>query len=286
MTKQIPPLLCATLALVATANSHAETVAYFKFDEGSGQNTASTGGDPNVDPLLRGFSSTQGGDPAWVTGVQGTGFGYDGDNLFAAYQQSQSDSAELVQTGDFTVELFFRPDALPANNNSFTLVSLYDEPGVASRNYEMRIRTTGGGLTFLEGAYDNTTGLVGGVPFGSAALSVGETYYASLIYDATANTLTTRVLNFNDDSFDYTDIETGVATITGSFTDPAFSIGARTNGGTNYEQNFNGMIDEVRISDSIVVVNDQLFSTIPEPSSFALIGGLLALGSVMFHRRN
>ncbi len=272
-----------------TASSPAATVGYFKFDEGSGQNAASTGG--VADPLLLGFSTSNGGDPDWVAGVDGTGLDFDPSDgaagNFVAYNQSQGNSATLVQTGDFTIELFFRPDALPVGgNNSQTLISLYNEPGNSTRNYELRIRTTtgAGNPTFLEGLYGNNSGLVGGVPFGSADLVEGETYFAALTYDATADTLTTRIENLNNSLFSFTTVESGVTTLAPAvFDNPAFSIGARTNGGTSYENNFDGLIDEVRISNSIVAEGDLLINVIPEPGS--AIAGMVGLGLLGMRRR-
>lgn len=280
--KRFTPLIAAGVcaAGIVTTTSHAATIAYFKFDEGSGQDAASTG-TMGVNPLKLGFSNSTGGDPAWVTGVEGSGLDFDpSGNNFVAYNPSQSDSAALTQDSSFTIELFFRPDNLPVGGNtSQTLISLYEEDGgLSTRNYELRLRTTTGtgNPTFLEGLYQNDNGLVGGVPFGSAALTAGETYYAALIYDASTDTLTTRLNNV-------TDVETGVVTTDGVFTDPAFVIGARTNGGTNYEQNFDGLIDEVRISNSVLIESELLINTIPEPGSMALLAA--GTGLVFARRR-
>ena len=66
--------------------------------------------------------------------------------------------------------------------------------------------------------------------------------------------------------------------------DTDFSLGNEMRDFNGNTEPFNGLIDEVRISD-IARTADQFIFAIPEPSSYAAIAGALALGAVALRRR-
>lgn len=291
---QTTALAAVAIAAAAATTAQAATVAYFEFNEGEGQTAASTGG--VADPLTLGFSTSASGDPDWVSGVSGTGLDFNGlnanpnDNDFVGYAPNRTtgtpDSA-LVQSGSFTIEAFFRLDSVPAVNEIRSIVSLYESDpngpatgtGLGNAHYQLRVRNSAGN-TVLESAFQTDAGTafsraVFGNPFPSAALAVGEVYYGAMIYDADAATLTTRLDSISETT-------NGVGAPDTSINLPRFVIGARTNGFSGYGQHFDGLIDQVRISDAVVAEGDLLINVIPEPTSAA--AAMLGLGLLAARR--
>jgi hypothetical protein len=81
-------------------------VAYWTFDEGSGTQAADSSGQGNTATLLNGAG--------WASGVVGSGaLSFDGVNASA----SVADSSSLEITGDLTIALWIKHNALPATNS-------------------------------------------------------------------------------------------------------------------------------------------------------------------------
>jgi hypothetical protein len=80
--------------------------AYWTFDEGSGTQAADSSGQGNTATLLNGTG--------WASGVVGSGaLSFDGVNASA----SVADSSSLEITGDLTIALWIKHNALPATNS-------------------------------------------------------------------------------------------------------------------------------------------------------------------------
>lgn len=122
------------------------------------------------------------------------------------------------------------------------------------------------------------------VPLG-LTLTLDTDFYIALTYDGTTGTNDINLYYqdlTNSSSLMSSTISSGITTSINN-TSGVFRVGAygASNSANSY---WGGNIDEVRVSDTILAQNDLL--AVPEPSSFALISGLLALLCVnRRHRR-
>lgn len=119
------------------------------------------------------------------------------------------------------------------------------------------------------------------VPLG-LTVALNTDYYIAVAYDGTTDT--------NDITFYYqnlstpsslvsTTISSGISTGINN-TSASFRVGAYGSSASSF---WNGEIDEVRVSDTILAPGDLL--AVPEPSSFALVSGLLASCCIARRRR-
>jgi len=116
------------------------------------------------------------------------------------------------------------------------------------------------------------------------ALNLNTDYYIAVtanFSDTTASGITIYLKNLSDPQ---AVLQVANLTHSGTIaaTDEALSIGAAANGGTPWY----GTIDEVRLSDAKLTTDQLLISSIPEPSSYALLaGGALGFFAMTSRRR-
>ncbi|MFI4910272.1 MAG: LamG-like jellyroll fold domain-containing protein [Sedimentisphaeraceae bacterium JB056] len=249
------------LVLVAFSgiNSYADTLAFWKFDEGSGQSLTDETGLVSSN-FVRGTSTSDWMDPQWTTGICGNSA-----LLFSSVSPGdvcsfingytpETDSAALVSS-DFTVEAFVKISALPAEGYSYAsyVVSLCDRSGTYANywNYAIRLRTENS-YTYAEGVSRASDGSWLTVT-SSVPLSTGVVYHLAYSYDSLTEEAVVRVNGSSDSTVFSAD------PISDLLEHPMFTIGAKAPS-TSYSSFFDGIIDEVRISDT-VLADEQLINS-------------------------
>jgi len=246
--------LCALgLTIVSAGQVDAGTVSHWRFDEGSGITAGDAVG--NNDGTLFG--------PSWTTGVAGSALRFDGIDDFVEIPAAPS---LQIAGNSLTVEAWVNFSARPSEGMLYV---------VDSRDNEWR----GFGLNVNTDLVQFwVAGANGPNPIGySATLEVNEWHYVVGVYDGSQ----ARV---------YVDgVEIGSRSFSGAIP-PSLGplyIGRRWSPLVSYEY-FNGMIDEVRISDHALSASDiqahYKSMTVIVPTPLALYGGMGLLVSVGMHR--
>jgi len=263
-----------TLALPATAGAlltvstaQGATVAHWRFDEGSGQVAASVGDVAGNYELTLGPSASAASDPIWVTpGRNGAGsmlqFVNEATNTEGGRDflipSATSDVSGLVLSS-FTLEAWINLASIPGgftNDSPFTIINLIGDNAGSKTHYQLRVEAGSdaehGKLT---GLFQDAGGTLR-VLSHDIELVVGEWVHVAFGRDSVADVSRLWV--------------NGVAKSVNETNDPItaltslrFAVGAevRTNGRF---RSFNGLIDDVRISDRLLDTSELL---VPEPAS-------------------
>ncbi len=255
--------------------AHADTVAYWQFEGGSGQSVANSGGSSTMTLQLGSTDGVDANDPVWVEGGVN---GEDADTYLTAstgWTDADQESLALANTS-FTVETIVTPDSLPNPGGSFGdramgFLQYRDNNGGASK-FLMRMAAGSSAdqsyVWFFTGSsgdvYFNTNAANDG---DSILITAGKSYYFAATYDQAASSL----------EFQIRDLATGEtarmsqpwsdnAALDGSPYDTLLLVGSEV----NTARSFDGTISEVRISNHLVAEQDRLYNINVEP----LVGDL------------
>ncbi len=239
----------------------------------------------------------------YVVGNQGIGFDASGNG---SYSQNSSTTSTFSQDalpssgntfasyfsgggkdGSFTMEAMINVSAIntPWTNGQRTLISF--ESGVTAgsfpNNRSMYFRIDGGALQ-LGGAGDFRSTAIPVV--GDHAFAANQWFHAAVTYNA-ATTTTTFYWTRVDAAFTSAN---SIGSTVGAQAPanlasgrPNLSFGSDSRG--TFNETLGGLLDNVRISDIARTADQFIFTAIPEPSSFAALAGLGALGLVANRRR-
>lgn len=273
--KTYTALITATIAGVSfTPSLSADTLGYWRFETTPGFLAATEG--PTL--VAGGVAPTQ--VAASFSSVPLTG----ASNANAASFNGSANFGVVDPSwalgSDFTIEAFVRLPSVPAA--TIMIASEYNQAGNANSWYfginnagQLRLGTSSGGTGATNAAVNST--------FGSA-LAANTTYYVAAVFNAGAVTFYLQDMS-NEGSLLSNARSVSNTSVFAANVNLNIGSAVSTNGPTD-RNFFNGIIDEIRLSDNALATNELLVTSIPEPSSStALIGGsLLAFG--LFQRRS
>lgn len=270
----VTPFVALTATFVFSSIARATTVGYWRFEEGTA-NTAASGGGSIIDSSTNGDNGTPVNGPVYTSNVPTSTIPQTGapDSLSMLFNGVNQrvfipDSPALALTHSLTLEAYIDPLIIPTASASQIVFRGDDRVGLDP--YELSL--VDGELRFLVADSSNNTAIVE-VPF----TAVNKwTFVAGTLDDATG----VMDLYENGDL-----VASGTTTIRpyatlDSAKNPGLGIGNTQSG--NYNEYFNGYIDEVRISD-VALSPSQMLDAVPEPATF----GVLATGmlSILLRRR-
>ncbi|WP_432798709.1 LamG-like jellyroll fold domain-containing protein [Poriferisphaera sp. WC338] len=282
MCRLIAAMLVGGLALAAA--SEGATIAHWTFDEGSGTTAANSDGSATAKLQFGNSGGPDSADPLWATGYSGSAIRDDKPTSNVSYARNTggwtaTDATNMAPTGSFTIEMFINHDTFSTwGDQQFGLLSYRNGSQVqyVMRSYVHHI--SGDNLIgiFVENSVGDTN-----TTFNTSAAGLSmvanQWYYLAAIYDDVAGQLEIVLRDMNDDTTVSTTIASnGMQGITGT-PNPLLLIGSEAGGG----RSFDGLIDEVRFSDSVVAEGDRLYNPVPEPGTMGLIG----LGAMFLAKR-
>ncbi|MFI4910275.1 MAG: LamG-like jellyroll fold domain-containing protein [Sedimentisphaeraceae bacterium JB056] len=251
--------VCMVMFLLCISVLKAGTLSYWKFEEGSGQEIASE--ISNSYDLVRGIDISDANDPSWSQGLIGdSAIEYSEGQWcsFADIDDPEVLSSDFLATS-FTVEAYFNVSVLPEEgyDAGYHVVSLFNRAENADgycagwANYAIRLRTDSG-VTYAEGYFTNVGGqyptITSVVP-----IRANTTYYVAFSYNQATKEATIRV-NSRATSQTLTMDPYNV------YEHPYLTIGAKSPG--EVPKGFmNGVIDEVRISDTALSEAELLYQS-------------------------
>ncbi|MFI4910274.1 MAG: LamG domain-containing protein [Sedimentisphaeraceae bacterium JB056] len=260
MKTKLMMLSCLIVVFLVNMSLNGDTLGYWGFEEGTGQ-LLSDQSSNTIPEFIRGTSASDWMDPEWTDGIRGdyaldfnviTAFPYGEVCSFVNGYDPELASFALVASS-FTVEAFINMETAPEEGYSAAryVVSLCDRSGTYASywNYAIRLRTDNG-VTYAEGV---SRALDGSWPTitSSVELETGVSYYLAYTYDAATNEAKMWV-DGQSDTTTFT-----AAPISSALEHPMFTIGARAPS-TSYSAFFDGVIDEVRISDTVLTTEEML----------------------------
>lgn len=277
--------ITAVALLSATASlGRAETIGYWRFESGanflkdSGPNGLDLSVSGSPAPVFLALPEAGSGsafdDPIPQTGQDNDGAANFGNATTGGWL-SHADAVSFL-LHDFTVEVYFNRDQ---NGTSPSLVSQYNSTGNL-RSWLFGVRR--------EASYDNKLFLqlssAGGTPISIdstfSASNLDHDYYAAVSFDESEHTGGVTFYLKDLTAGTPLQVETRNHTLASLFDSSAdFTIGAVTGGGNR----FPGVIDEVRLSNSILGESELLVS-VPEPGLSVIIPTVL-LGFVLLYRK-
>ena len=281
MRNKATMLFVAVIVCVGGFRAMAGTLAYWQFDE--------TGGGVVVDSSTNGHDMVVGnsetntvGNPARVAdGYSYGAYRFSSEDIGDVVKFENSDEATHVpavtptSTMDWTVEAFFKLSEIPQTwGSGDSPNTLFEWKDTSGRSNWLRIRrqTVGSNYGQMDATYwDGSTYKTLLHP---ALLDTNIWYFVAESYDATTGT---RKLWIDDASATDTPDAVNLGT------PHRFSIGSSSWNVDEFSRSFDGVIDEVRISDAVVAENDMLFHTVPEPTHVGLLA-ISCLGALLFHR--
>lgn len=259
--------------LLATCSLGATTIGYWSFEDGDFL-TNSAGGD---DLTASATAPTQYGLPATGAGsafpnpVPGTGVinedaaSFGGSSMFTATDIT----ANSFSAGQLTLEAFIHLTDTTSDNRT---IGGFWGSTVNDRRFFFSVQNGNLRVMLREGSQQQAQTALSvshGVDYYTAVVVTGNQTNDVIFYlkDLTNNgPLQSETLSFNH-------------ALTGSA--QVFSIGSLpANLGNNA---FDGLLDEVRLSN--IALAPSQFTIIPEPTTYALMGGMVALGIVFLRRR-
>jgi hypothetical protein len=273
--------LCSfsVLNLFAVSTASADTMVYYRMGDDTSLTTDSSGNGNTLTSTATQVEISDSGDgSAFSDPISLTG---DSNDYTASFSggQSMSVADPFGEDGlsDFTVEAYI-------NLASYSTSTQYVVGQWSTTSWG---RSWAIGVADSDGTGDAEAGelyiLLGDGVSGAIIIPLGLTvdldtdYYFALTFDSTTDTddITFYYQDLtNDSSLVVTTISSTITSVNNTSAD--LTVGSYN--GTNSE--WSGLIDEVRISDTILSTSELLIS-VPEPSSFALLTGLLALGCVV-----
>ncbi|HBR93964.1 MAG TPA: hypothetical protein DEA90_07340 [Opitutae bacterium] len=259
--------LAAAATLLAPVAASAATAAYWRFEDGAiltdsaGSNDLSANGtSPGAYVLPESGAGSAFPDPI-LGGANGQAADFSGNNGFYATDAFNFGSA-------MTVEGFFNADTV----GGYLLSQWNSTGGNAGASW---------GLGLQNGTFRVA---IAGASTVAANVTLEETivankdYYFAMTFDA--GVVTVYLQNLTDD----TAMVHGVRDVSSSITQLVNSphqltiAGLTGDNGASMKAGFDGLLDEIRLSDTVLSV-DQFLVSVPEPSSSAL---LLGAGCLMF----
>ncbi len=272
----VAPLIIAGGAMLPLATADADTVAYWRFEEGNFL-TDSSG---------NGHHLASGAATSYVLPASGPGASFldpipqTGDSNGLAMQRSASDSSYLAAayhadfaSNAFTIEAMVNVTSRTASG------FLAGRWNGTNSTYAIQLGAAGEVNLILRNAANSTVTVASGF-----ALDLNTDYYLAVAVDLTAATAAERSATFYLQNLTANGPLSPPATKTGievsAVRDPSstgFAIGAQFTGGNGAA--WAGVVDEVRYS-SVALSRDALLA-VPEPGSVALLG----FGSLLLWKR-
>ncbi|HAL44922.1 MAG: hypothetical protein A2Y12_16215 [Planctomycetes bacterium GWF2_42_9] len=249
------------------------TLAYWTFDENTGQITANTNGATDANLQFGSMTSVDNSDPTWSTGLSGScmkGNKYTANNI-SVYSMNSDwalKDTELISPGNsYAIEMIINPTSWPMSatydaNHPMGLLRYYDSADGKTR-YLIRLLNSSSlkrCVSFYAIHSDGTsTSYTFNAQNAGVTITPGNWYYIGVIYNdypAGAGTLELIVR----------DMTTGY-TVSGSTTskplmamsddpNPKFTVGSEYLSGGRC---FDGKIDELRISDMAIADSARLY---------------------------
>ncbi len=260
-------ILTLAVQMLALATSHADTLSYLRFEEGSGYGAYDEAGLMNGEVLNVSNVSAGGGDTGpqgWSTNVSSAtvpliGEANTGSMHFAGGSAFiDLSNANILSLGlEFTIELFMKPD-MP-----ITASPMFHFSPVSALSF--MLGEDFGNLYFSSWFQSAST-------YDSASLvQIDEWQHFALVVDSTSYAI---YLNGQVQASD--SLPTGGE-------GPYWFSGDPTTGNRTLGDGFRGWIDEFRISDEALLPSQFLNASIPEPGTLGLLG--LGFISLMTRKR-
>jgi hypothetical protein len=297
--KNYPCLLATGVALLAAGLAHAQTpLAHWTFDDAAGNTAANTGSVGTSLDLTMFDSTNTAADLSTATGVNGIGTAIDFSSAsamgngtgprasVAANVTTYSALTGLTVTGWLnTADLF--------TGSSGTLIRNYNTTTGARGGFQIitaNSATFGDGLRLVLGTGIASPQTVDFNIYGNATLTQANAW---VFFAATWSNSGSNNLNwYAGDTLNAATVAVTSTTAIATIANTNFGktvIGRNdTNAGGN---GFDGLLDDIRIYDTaldltqIETIRASALTAIPEPSNFAALGGLLALGCATQRRR-
>lgn len=258
-------------------NAGAETVGYWKFNEGAGQTTANENIAQRDLTLRTGTSTSTYCDPAWdPQGLSGSCFKYingatgaeSGRDFLLGTGADISDLRLATFTIEASIKLNSLPGAAFTTDNPYTILHLEDSAG-SYDNYMLRVLYKDATHAKFDVLWYDSAGVLKTFSH-SAELAVGQWYNVAVAHDSSSTV--------NNTSLWVNGVEEVFNTVNHPFAEQTavtFCVGAMT--GQYRTRSFDGWIDELRISDTALSTNQLL----PEPATVSM----LLLGSMLLRRK-
>ena len=222
-TPSVTPTVTQTQLVSCIFDDDAMTAGLWHFDEGAGNSIFDSSVNANHGTVY---------GASWVQGKYGTGLYFDGVDDFAEILHSPALNPE---TGSFTVEFWIKTSQLPASNIS--VIQKFNRPFFDM--YHMGISSFGSIYSYFGEGDDGTTNLHWDSDSGTGPVNNGAWRYVVIIFN--------RMTNLHEIYID------GVMAGATAFTpdaDPVANTASLLIGG-DASGYFNGVLDEVRISNGV-----------------------------------
>lgn len=236
------------------------TIAYWSFDGDSDDQAFDRGGES--------FDGVVYGGPGKVAGYHQNGFNLDGSNDYIKI----GDHSQLDLTSEFTIEVWIKPHSLTDTSGYDRIITKSDSEGSSSNGWRLQGYKDTGRISF--GAYISNTAEI--LP-SNTILDSNSWYHIAVTWDRSSLKI-------------YINGELEGSESTGSSmstTNRPVYIGAieRTNGEMNTNSLFDGIIDELRITNNVLQTSEFLIGNIS--TQFRLKGsGSDSDGTIEEHQWN
>ncbi len=284
---QLAGLALATTFVAATAS--AQTVAYWRFEGDASTRLLDSSGNNHT---LTAQNTSGIAYAAIPESGNGSGF----LNPVGAALLPNAQFVAKTGTDNSTGGRFLAADSTAFTMNSLTLEMMLNVTGHNAlsflaghfngsnnqRSYALSLDANRELQFILSGNGTATEFVMSGI-----TLALNTDYYLGVSMDLTSPTQAERTVTFFiQDLTAGTALQsislTNIATASVHNSTTSFAIGSQGGGGS--AGSFQGLIDEVRLSQGVLSAN-QLLVAIPEPSAFAALAGLGALGLAASRRR-
>ncbi len=252
-----------------SASANAAVVAYWRFEEGSAGSAASGSG-ALLDASGNGLNMTPIGGPIYqaVPNPGSTlGLDFDGGNKNALAYRPDSNLFKLTS---LTVEAFIRFDG------GSQLQQIFFRGDSKAGKDPFYLAVLNGKLRFLIDDSINALALTSPDP-----LPIGQYIHVAATLDDASNTMKI----FVDGVEVGTQSAQGIRPNVSLYANARVSVGGLADG-YNLGQYFNGVLDEVRISDTALSPSNFLGSAVPEPTTMTVWALLAVAGLAAVRRRN
>ena len=257
--------LMVTLLVILNGVAAGGTVAHWEFEEGVAGSTAQS--PDSIIDSANAMNGTPIGGPVYVetADIYGSmGLHFDGINDYISIE----DDPLFAVTNSLTLEAIIVFEGVSPGSRFFNQIVFRGDDRGGHDPYFLAV-TLDGRLAFAVGNADNQISVLSA----SSPLVTGEVLHvAGTLNDVTGEQK--LYINASEVASTTTDIRP-FATLDSGF-DPGLGIGNTQN--SDWDQWFNGTIDQVRISDQALIPNEFL----PEPATLLLLG----LGGLMLRKRH